>query len=189
MPMFRRMLDKIVGEAEVIPLDQNAVALGAAIHAGHRRAMQQGDNVPYKWELVTGCTVSILGANARTKEPVAVKLIPINTSVPIRARKVFETFQDNQRSFEIQLIEGEGNTPSRCADLGKCAYTDIPEGTKAKTAINFQFRIDRNGRLSVSVGMGGDAKPVPVPLVRDHGMSGADTVSYTHLTLPTICSV
>ena len=174
MPMFRRMLDKIVGEAEVVPLDQNAVALGAAIHAGHRRAMQQGDNVPYKWELVTGCTVSIVGKNVKTNEPVAVKLIPINTSVPIRARKVFETFQDNQRSFEIQLIEGEGNTPSTCMDLGKCAYTDIPEGTKANTAISFQFRIDRNGRLSVSVGMDDEQKPVPVPLVRDHGMSGAD---------------
>ncbi|MFL2871031.1 MAG: Hsp70 family protein [Pirellulaceae bacterium] len=174
MPMFESMLSDVVGEASVVRLDENAVTLGATIHAEYRRAMQQGDEVPYKWVLVTGRTLSIVGTNVKDDKPVAVRLIPLNTSIPIRARKVFNTFQDNQRSFEFHLIEGESSDPAECVNLGKCLYTGIPEGTKAKTAINVQFRLDRNGRLSVSFGMNEDEKPVPVPLVRDLGMSGAD---------------
>lgn len=174
MPMFERLVNEVLGDATVERLDEYAVSMGATIHAEHRRAMQQGDEVAYKWDLVTGRTISVVGTNVQTNEPVAVKLIPENTSIPVRARKVFETYQDNQRSFEIRLIEGESKDPAQCDQLGRCVYTEIPEGTKAQSQIGVQFRIDRNGRLTVSFSMDDTEKPVPVALSRENGMTGAD---------------
>jgi molecular chaperone DnaK len=117
------------------------VAVGAAIQAG----VLAGD---VKDVLLLDVTPLSLGVE--TLGGVMTKLIPRNTTIPVKKSEVFSTAADGQTSVEIHVLQGEREMASDNKSLGTFRLDGIPPAPRGLPQIEVTFDIDANGILSVS---------------------------------------
>jgi molecular chaperone DnaK (HSP70) len=112
-----------------------------------------------------------VGTDPATKRKRAAVLIPRNTPLPVKARRVFKTSQDNQSSILVEIVEGESPSAEACTPLGTCVIRDVPPGLPARSPIAVEFRYAADGRLTVQVAVTGTDRKAQQEISRDNSLS------------------
>lgn len=94
--------------------------------------------------------VTPLSLGIETEGGLVTSLIPRNTVIPTTETKVFTTVSDNQKSVEVNIVQGERKFSKDNINLGKFELADIRKALKGEPRIEVTFDIDVNGILNVS---------------------------------------
>ena len=172
MPAVSEMLERETGlQADRSLSPDESVAHGAAIYAG--LLMKTGA------ERINGMSVTnvnshdlgILGVERDTGRRRRSTMIPRNTQLPIKARKTFPTLRDNQRSVEVNVIEGGDASGNNSPAIGKCKVRGLPENLPAKTPVQVTFKYGSDGRLTVQASLPTIEKDAEMTIERAAGLS------------------
>jgi molecular chaperone DnaK len=172
MPAVNAMLERETGLQPDRSLSPDeSVAHGAAIYAG--LLMKTGA------ERINGMSVTnvsshdlgILGVERDTGRKRRSTMIPRNTQLPIKARKSFPTLRDNQRSVEVNVIEGGDDSGNNSTAIGKCKVKGLPENLPAKTPVQVTFKYGSDGRLTVQASLPTIEKDAEMTIERAAGLS------------------
>ena len=75
-------------------------------------------------------------------------MIPEQTELPATVTKVFGTFEDNQISIDINVVEGESEDPEDCTPIGTLVISDLPPRPKGmKVQVTYHYNED--GRIEI----------------------------------------
>ncbi|MEK7468819.1 MAG: Hsp70 family protein [Planctomycetota bacterium] len=119
---------------------------------------------------VNSHSLGIVGIHKKTGKLVAYKMIPKNTPIPADITKPFGTEKENQVSVQIKIVEGEGETPEDCTEIGMCEIKDLPKGHPAGSIIDVTYSYSVDGRLQVTGKDRLSGKEARVEIVRASGM-------------------
>ncbi len=138
------------------------VAVGAAIQAG----VLAGE---VKDVLLLDVTPLSLGVE--TMGGVMTKIIPRNTTIPVKKSETFSTAADGQANVEIHVLQGERELVNDNKSLGTFRFDGIPPAPRGVPQIDVTFDLDANGLLSVT------AKDRATGKVQSITISGASTLN------------
>ncbi|MBD2473117.1 molecular chaperone DnaK [Nostoc sp. FACHB-145] len=142
MPAVQQLVRQIIGKDPHQGVNPDeVVAVGAAIQAG-----VLGGEV--KDVLLLDVTPLSLGVE--TLGGVTTKIIPRNTTVPVKKSEVFSTAADAQTNVEIHVLQGEREMASDNKSLGTFRLDGIPPAARGMPQIEVTFDIDANGILSAT---------------------------------------
>ncbi|MUH01296.1 molecular chaperone DnaK [Scytonema sp. UIC 10036] len=142
MPMVQQLVRAMIGKEPNQNVNPDeVVAVGAAIQAG----ILAGE---FKDVLLLDVTPLSLGLE--TIGGVMKKLIPRNTTIPVRRSDIFSTSENNQNSVEIHVVQGERDMASDNKSLGRFKLYGIPPAPRGIPQIQVSFDIDANGILQVT---------------------------------------
>nr|YP_010032256.1 DnaK [Schizocladia ischiensis]QOW07592.1 DnaK [Schizocladia ischiensis] len=116
------------------------VAIGAAI---------QGAVLAGELKHIILLDVTPLSLGVETLGGIMTKIIPRNTTVPIKKTEVFSTASDNQPDVDIVVLQGERDFAQDNKTLGNFKLEGIPLAARGIPQIEVTFDIDVNGILSV----------------------------------------
>jgi molecular chaperone DnaK len=138
------------------------VAMGAAVHSGILGGELQEvvllDVTPHSLGVrVTGDKMSVV--------------IPENTSIPTRAKKVFATAEDDQTFVAVEIYQGEHDTVSRNRRLGRFILGDLRKGVRGQVRVEVAFTMDADGILQVSATEVGTGREATVTIEPQGGLS------------------
>ncbi len=142
IPMVQEMVRSLIGRdpnQNVNP--DEVVAIGAAIQAG----ILAGD---LKDVLLLDVTPLSLGLE--TIGGVMKRLIPRNTTIPVRRSDVFSTSENNQTMVEVHVLQGEREMATDNKSLGRFKLSGIPPAPRGVPQVQVAFDIDANGILQVT---------------------------------------
>jgi molecular chaperone DnaK len=172
MPAVSQMLNKLSGmEPDRSVSPDEAVAHGAALHAGMLLDKHEGRIPPFRIKNVNSHSLGVVASDPQTKQMRNAILIPRNTALPAAAKRVFRTEKRGQRSVLVRIVEGESANPDHCSQVGKCSVRDLPAGLAKNTAIEVGFRYLENGRLSVRVNVAGTGRLLRHEIERDNSLT------------------
>lgn len=142
IPSVRNLVKSLVKDTlnQSVNPDE-VVALGAAVQAG----VVSGE---IKDLILLDVTPLSLGVE--TLGGIMTKVIPRNSSIPVRRTEVFSTGSDYQDMVEIHVLQGERDFVKYNKSLGIFKLSGIPKARKGVPQINVTFDIDTDGLLSVS---------------------------------------
>lgn len=142
MPMVKQVVRDLIGidPNENVNPDE-VVAIGAAIQAG----ILAGE---LKDVLLLDVTPLSLGLE--TIGGVMKKLIPRNTTIPVRRSDIFSTSENNQNTVEIHVVQGEREMAANNKSLGRFKLYGIPPAPRGIPQVQVSFDIDANGILQVT---------------------------------------
>ncbi|NJM68942.1 MAG: molecular chaperone DnaK [Scytonema sp. RU_4_4] len=142
MPMVQQLVRAMIGtEPNQNVNPDEVVAVGAAIQAG----ILAGE---LKDVLLLDVTPLSLGLE--TVNGVMKKLIPRNTTIPVRRSDIFSTSENNQNTVEVHVIQGEREMAADNKSLGRFKLYGIPPAPRGIPQIQVSFDIDANGILQVT---------------------------------------
>jgi molecular chaperone DnaK len=142
MPMVRQLVRSLIDREpnENVNPDE-VVAIGAAIQAGILTQEVQD---------ILLLDVTPLSVGLETIGGVMKKLIPRNTTIPVRRSDVFSTSENNQTMVEVHVVQGEREMASDNKSLGRFKLMGIPPAPRGIPQITVSFDIDANGILQVT---------------------------------------
>ena len=172
MPAVTEMLRNLSGkdpDRSISP--DEAVASGAALHAGLLLSRFEGKSPAFKIRNVNSHSLGVVATDAKTGRPRNAVLIPRNTPLPVTAKRVFKTQKHGQKSILVKIVEGESATPDDCSQLGKCTVRDLPADLPAQTPIEVRFHYKENGRLTVTVKVQGTDTRLQHEITRENSLT------------------
>ncbi len=131
---FKTEPSKEINPDEVVAV---GAAVQSAILAGEVKEITLLDVVPIS------LGVEIRGARF-------VRLIDRNSPLPTKKSMVFTTVEDNQRTVEIHVLQGESERAYENRSLARFELTDILPAPAGIPQIEVSFEVDTNGILNVS---------------------------------------
>ncbi|MEZ4362195.1 MAG: Hsp70 family protein [Kofleriaceae bacterium] len=117
------------------------VALGAATYAG----ILAGDSDEAALLDVTPRDIGIKVGDGKFAV-----LIPRNSMLPVRTRRLFATRTPNQKFVSIELYQGESNDVAKNRKLGQVVLGDLPSGAAGSVRVELTITIDVESILSVT---------------------------------------
>ncbi|MBO3462613.1 molecular chaperone DnaK [Aetokthonos hydrillicola Thurmond2011] len=142
MPMVQQLVRAMIGQQPNQNVNPDeVVAVGAAIQAG----ILAGE---LKDVLLLDVTPLSLGLE--TISGVTKKLIPRNTTIPVRRSDIFSTSENNQNTVEVHVVQGEREMATDNKSLGRFKLYGIPPAPRGIPQIQVSFDIDANGILQVT---------------------------------------
>ena len=94
--------------------------------------------------------VTPLSLGLETIGGVMKKVIPRNTTIPVRRSDVFSTSENNQTVVEVHVLQGEREMGLDNKSLGRFKLMGIPPAPRGIPQVQVSFDIDANGILQVS---------------------------------------
>ncbi|MBW4580405.1 MAG: molecular chaperone DnaK [Tildeniella nuda ZEHNDER 1965/U140] len=142
IPVIQQLVRSLIDrEANQNVNPDEVVAVGAAIQAG----ILAGE---VKDILLLDVTPLSLGLE--TVGGVMKKLIPRNTTIPVRRSDIFSTGEDNQTLVEVHVLQGERDMAAGNKSIGRFKLVGIPPAPRGLPQIQVSFDIDANGILQVA---------------------------------------
>ncbi|BAY43242.1 chaperone protein DnaK [Scytonema sp. HK-05] len=142
MPMVQQLVRAMIGKEPNQNVNPDeVVAVGAAIQAGILAGELKD---------VLLLDVTPLSFGLETVNGVMKKLIPRNTTIPVRRSDIFSTSENNQNTVEIHVIQGEREMAADNKSLGRFKLYGIPPAPRGIPQIQVSFDIDANGILQVT---------------------------------------
>ncbi len=142
MPMVQELVRSILGrEPNQNVNPDEVVAIGAAVQAG----VLAGELKDILLLDVTPVSIGLETVGGLMK-----KLIPRNTTIPVRRSDVFSTSEDNQTSVEVNVVQGEREMANGNKTLGKFKLMGIPPAPRGIPQVQVSLDIDANGILQVT---------------------------------------
>jgi len=77
-------------------------------------------------------------------------IIPRNSMLPVRARKLFATTQENQKFVAIELYQGDSTDVSENRKLGQIVLDQLPAGAAGSVRVELVVTIDVESILSIT---------------------------------------
>jgi molecular chaperone DnaK len=77
-------------------------------------------------------------------------VLPRNSMLPVRARRVFKTTDDNQKFVTIELYQGDSAEVANNRKLGQIVLDDLPPGPAGATRVELVMTADVESILSVT---------------------------------------
>jgi len=142
MPSVVNLVRELFGKEphrEVNP--EEVVAIGAAIHAGVLVGEVRD---------VVLLDVTPLSLGIETMGGLFNRLIPRNTTIPVRKTETFTTAVDDQEAVDIHILQGERDMAGDNISLGRFQLTGIRPAPKGIPRIKVTFDIDASGIVHVS---------------------------------------
>ncbi|MDA1053138.1 MAG: Hsp70 family protein [Planctomycetota bacterium] len=175
MPAVVGMLTSLAGKVPDDSLSPDeAVAQGAAIHAGFVLDRLAGRRPQARVRNVNSHSLGIVGTDPKTKRKQVAVLIPRNTPLPAKAKRVFTTMKAGQRSVVANIVEGESRDPTACMPIGKCSVRNLPKDLPAGTPIEVRFQYEENGRLRIAVNVAGVDNQATHEISRENNLTQKD---------------
>jgi molecular chaperone DnaK len=115
--------------------------------------------------------VTPLSLGVETAGGVFTRLIPRNTTIPVRQSKIFTTAVDNQPYVNIHVLQGEREMASDNKSLATFQLTGIPPAPRGAPQIEVGFDIDSNGIVHVNAKDLGTSKEQRVDVQPTSGLS------------------
>ncbi|WP_341528831.1 molecular chaperone DnaK [Nostoc sp. UHCC 0302] len=142
IPAVQELVRRITGKDPNQGVNPDeVVAVGAAIQAG----VLAGE---VKDILLLDVTPLSLGVE--TLGGVMTKIIPRNTTIPVKKSEIFSTAADGQTNVEVHVLQGERELVKDNKSLGTFRLDGIPPAPRGVPQIEVTFDIDANGILSVT---------------------------------------
>ena len=143
MPAFVELVKSLTGGKEpgmgVNPVEDAAV--GACLQAGVLR-----DQL---WDVLL-LDVTPLSLGIETKGGVFTKIIERNTTIPAKRAEIFTTAEDDQRSIQIQVFQGEHEIAAQNERIGVFELAGLAPAPRGVPQIEITFDIDADGIVNVS---------------------------------------
>jgi molecular chaperone DnaK len=141
MPMVQQLVRSLIDKQPNQNVNPDeVVAVGAAIQAGILTSEVKD---------ILLLDVTPLSLGLETIGGVMKKLIPRNTTIPVRRSDIFSTSENNQTLVEIHVLQGEREMAADNKSLGRFKLTGIPPAPRGVPQIQVAFDIDANGILQV----------------------------------------
>jgi len=142
MPIVEKLVEAMIGlqpNQNVNP--DEVVAVGAAVQAGILAGELKD---------VLLLDVTPLSIGLETIGGVMKKLIPRNTTIPVRRSDIFSTSENNQNTVEVHVAQGEREMAADNKSLGRFKLYGIPPAPRGIPQVQVSFDIDANGILQVT---------------------------------------
>ncbi len=117
------------------------VALGAAAYAG----ILAGESDEAQLLDVTPHDIGI-----KVGDSGFAVVLPRNSMLPVRAKRLFATTMDHQRYVQIELYQGESADVNKNRKLGQVTLTDLPSGAAGSVRVELVITIDVESILGVT---------------------------------------
>ena len=142
MPMVQELVYSVMNRQPNRNVNPDeVVAVGAAIQAGI---------LSQEIKDILLLDVSPLSLGLETVGGVMKKLIPRNTTIPVRRSDTFSTSENNQTVVEVHILQGEREMVDDNKSLGRFKLMGIPPAPRGIPQVQVSFDIDANGILQVS---------------------------------------
>jgi len=207
IPRVRALVEQLFQRKPHTGLNPDeVVALGAAVQAN---ILSGGSEATENMLLLD---VTPLSLGIEVAGGVTDKIILRNSTIPASATQHYTTQVDGQTNVAIHVVQGERELAKDCRSLARFDLKGIPPMSAGMPRIEVKFLIDANGILHVSAREQRSGKAAEIEVQPSYGLTDdqvesmilesfdqaeedfrqrqiIEAVSYTHLTLPTICSV
>jgi len=166
MPAVQERAVKIFGKPASKGVNPDEiVAMGAAVHSGIMGGELQEvvllDVTPHDMGVkVAGDRMSVV--------------IPSNTSIPTRAKKIFATTEDNQTFVAIEVYQGAETAASRNRRLGRFVLGDLRSAPRGATKVEVSFTMDADGILEVAASEVGTGRASSVTIEASSGLTAEE---------------
>ena len=117
------------------------VALGAAAYAG----ILAGESDEAQLLDVTPHDIGI-----RVGDSGFATVLPRNSMLPVRAKRLFATTSDNQKFVSVELYQGESQDLTKNRKLGQVTLDDLPPGPAGSVRVELVITVDVEAMLSVT---------------------------------------
>lgn len=142
MPIVQQLVRSLIDrEPNQNVNPDEVVAVGAAIQAGI---------VTREVKDILLLDVTPLSLGLETIGGVMKKLLPRNTTIPVRRSDIFSTSENNQTMVEVHVLQGEREMAADNNSLGRFKLSGIPPAPRGVAQIQVSFDIDANGILQVT---------------------------------------
>ncbi len=143
------------------------VALGAAAYAG----ILAGDSDDAQLLDVTPHDIGI-----KVGDSGFALVVPRNSMLPVRARRLFATTSNDQKFVSIELYQGEDKEVSKMRKLGQVVLDDLPKGQAGSVRVELVMTVDVEGILSATAREIKTGKEASVTIRPSGGLSQREIV-------------
>jgi molecular chaperone HscC len=152
LPIIRRFVSKIFGRLAYVNIDPDqVVALGASVQAALK-----GKDATFNEIILTDVCPYTLGTTISVKKSYGYEtghfypLIERNTTIPTSRVERLYTIYDNQKTINIEVLQGEARMSKDNIYLGEI-NVPVPPCPAGEQAIDIRYTYDINGILEVEV--------------------------------------